>query len=119
MKRLIRPVALVLAGAMLLTACNKVTDQETSGSIDGTEPASSETEASSQGSFSGASGSSHSTSDLTEFGRGYEGVEGTGNFNYGEALQKSLLFYELQRSGALPEETRCNWRGDSGLTDGA
>lgn len=119
MKRLIRPVALVLAGAMLLTACNKVTDQETSESIVGSDGTSSETEASSQGSFNGVSGSSHSTSDLTEFGRGYEGVEGTGNFNYGEALQKSLLFYELQRSGALPEETRCNWRGDSGLTDGA
>ena len=30
-----------------------------------------------------------------------------------------MLFYELQRSGVLPEQTRCNWRGDSGLTDGA
>ena len=30
-----------------------------------------------------------------------------------------VLFYELQRSGKLPEKTRCNWRGDSGLTDGA
>ena len=41
------------------------------------------------------------------------------NFNYGEALQKSLFFYEAQRSGDLPSTNRVNWRGDSGLTDGA
>ena len=52
-------------------------------------------------------------------GDGYEGTKGTGKYNYGEALQKSLLFYELQRSGDLPEDTRCNWRGDSGLKDGS
>ena len=56
---------------------------------------------------------------LSEKGSGYEGIEGTGPYNYGEALQKSLLFYELQRSGDLPDETRCNWRGDSALTDGS
>lgn len=60
----------------------------------------------------------NNTGNLTETGNGYEGVKGTGTYNYGEALQKSLLFYELQRSGALPEETRCNWRGDSALEDG-
>ena len=59
------------------------------------------------------------TGNLTETGNGYEGVEGTGDFNYGEALQKSLLFYELQRSGDLPEQVRCNWRGDSALNDGS
>ena len=41
------------------------------------------------------------------------------SFNYGEALQKSLYFYEAQRSGDLPASNRINWRGDSGLTDGA
>ncbi|MGN0143581.1 MAG: glycoside hydrolase family 9 protein [Clostridium sp.] len=41
------------------------------------------------------------------------------NFNYGEALQKALIFYEFQRSGKLPEDKRDNWRGDSGLNDGA
>jgi endoglucanase len=40
-------------------------------------------------------------------------------FNYGEALQKSLFFYEAQRSGDLPGTNRVNWRGDSGMTDGA
>lgn len=49
---------------------------------------------------------------------GYEGREGTGAFNYGEALQKSIMFYDLQRSGDLPDDFRCNWRGDSCLNDG-
>jgi endoglucanase len=40
-------------------------------------------------------------------------------FNYGEALQKSLFFYEAQRSGDLPTNNRVNWRGDSGMTDGS
>ncbi len=59
------------------------------------------------------------TGELSENATEYEGRKGTGKYNYGEALQKAILFYELQRSGDLPEETRCNWRGDSGLTDGA
>ena len=120
MKRFIRPAACVLAGAMLLTACNKVTESETSSEESAVSAETTdETAVSSASTFDGKTGGSHSTAGLTEFGKGYEGIEGTGNFNYGEALQKSVLFYELQRSGALPEETRCNWRGDSGLTDGS
>ncbi|MEB3360206.1 MAG: glycoside hydrolase family 9 protein [Synechococcales bacterium] len=46
------------------------------------------------------------------------GAPGTGDFNYGEALQKSLLFYEAQRSGPLPDDNRIEWRGDSALKDG-
>lgn len=41
------------------------------------------------------------------------------NYNYGEALQKAIMFYEFQRSGALPDDIRNNWRGDSGLSDGS
>jgi endoglucanase len=41
------------------------------------------------------------------------------SFNYGEALQKSLFFYEAQRSGDLPTTNRVNWRGDSGMLDGS
>lgn len=41
------------------------------------------------------------------------------NYNYGEALQKAIMFYEFQRSGALPADKRDNWRADSGLSDGA
>lgn len=40
-------------------------------------------------------------------------------FNYAEALQKSIWFYEAQRSGPLPANNRVSWRGDSGLQDGA
>ncbi|SEB05567.1 endoglucanase Cel9A [Paenibacillus sp. 276b] len=42
-----------------------------------------------------------------------------GNHNYAEALQKAVYFYETQRSGNLPEDNRVEWRGDSGLNDGA
>ena len=45
--------------------------------------------------------------------------QATGEFNYAEALQDSMLFYELQRSGKLPADNRVSWRGDSDLTDGA
>ncbi|TYQ15618.1 UNVERIFIED_CONTAM: endoglucanase Cel9R [Acetivibrio alkalicellulosi] len=40
-------------------------------------------------------------------------------FNYGEALQKSIMFYEFQMSGKLPDNLRTNWRGDSCLDDGS
>jgi hypothetical protein len=40
-------------------------------------------------------------------------------FNYGEALQKAIYFYECQRSGAMPANNRVEWRGNSGMTDGA
>ncbi len=40
-------------------------------------------------------------------------------FNYAEALQKSIFFYEAQISGRKPSWNRVTWRGDSGLNDGA
>jgi endoglucanase len=40
-------------------------------------------------------------------------------FNYAEALQKSMYFYEAQRSGDLPAGNRVAWRGDSALNDGS
>ncbi|WOL01907.1 hypothetical protein Cni_G10626 [Canna indica] len=39
-------------------------------------------------------------------------------FDYGEALTKSLLYFEAQRSGKLPPNQRVTWRGDSALHDG-
>ncbi|XP_058096148.1 endoglucanase-like isoform X3 [Magnolia sinica] len=39
-------------------------------------------------------------------------------FNYGDALEKAILFFEGQRSGKLPHNQRVKWRGDSGLSDG-
>jgi endoglucanase len=43
----------------------------------------------------------------------------TASFNYAEALQKSILFYEAQQSGKLPAWNRVSWRGDSRLNDGS
>jgi endoglucanase len=40
-------------------------------------------------------------------------------FNYAEALQKAIYFYDAQRSGKLPVDNRVPWRGNSDLTDGA
>ncbi|KAK9055315.1 hypothetical protein SSX86_026397 [Deinandra increscens subsp. villosa] len=39
-------------------------------------------------------------------------------FNYKEALTKSIIFLEAQRSGKLPPHHRPPWRGDSALEDG-
>ncbi|GFP98474.1 endoglucanase 5 [Phtheirospermum japonicum] len=39
-------------------------------------------------------------------------------FDYGNALDKTLLFFEAQRSGKLPANQRVKWRGDSALRDG-
>ncbi|KAK9906086.1 hypothetical protein M0R45_000010 [Rubus argutus] len=38
--------------------------------------------------------------------------------DYGDALGKSILFFEGQRSGKLPTAQRVTWRGDSALSDG-
>ncbi|KAI3454555.1 hypothetical protein Pfo_011218 [Paulownia fortunei] len=40
------------------------------------------------------------------------------SFDYGDALDKTLLFFEAQRSGKLPVNQRVKWRGNSGLRDG-
>ncbi|KAL6494167.1 hypothetical protein OROGR_032078 [Orobanche gracilis] len=39
--------------------------------------------------------------------------------NYRDALTKSIMFFEGQRSGKLPSNQRITWRRDSGLSDGA
>ncbi|SCW63550.1 endoglucanase [Ruminococcaceae bacterium YRB3002] len=122
MNRYIRAISVVMIMSLLMTSCNTgtdgdITESDASGAASGIQT--DVTDGNTEGSFDGTEGGDHSTGDLTEYGRGYEGIEGTGKYNYGEALQKALLFYELQRSGKLPEQTRCNWRGDSGLTDGS
>lgn len=38
--------------------------------------------------------------------------------DYGDALTKSILFFEGQRSGKLPPSQRMTWRKDSALRDG-
>lgn len=39
--------------------------------------------------------------------------------DYGDALSKSVLFFEGQRSGKLPSNQRLIWRKDSALRDGS
>lgn len=39
--------------------------------------------------------------------------------DYHDALRKSILFFEGQRSGKLPSDQRLHWRRDSGIHDGA
>lgn len=43
---------------------------------------------------------------------------GRKGLDYRDALEKSLKFFEAQRSGKLPPTQRVTWRGDSGMSDG-
>ncbi|XP_057958736.1 endoglucanase 16 [Malania oleifera] len=45
-------------------------------------------------------------------------IMASADFNYREALSKSIIFLEAQRSGKLPPNNRLPWRGDSALDDG-
>jgi hypothetical protein len=44
---------------------------------------------------------------------------GDAYYNYGEALQKSLLFYKANRLGDLPDNYLLPYRADAAMTDGA
>ena len=50
---------------------------------------------------------------------GFQAAIAAAEFNYGEALDKTFMFFEAQRSGKLPLDRRVKWRGDSGLKDGS
>lgn len=50
---------------------------------------------------------------------GFAAVAVSDTPDYRDALAKSLVFFEGQRSGKLPPGQTLNWRGDSGLTDGS
>ncbi len=52
-----------------------------------------------------------STSDLIET------ASAASDYNYAEALQKSLYFYECQQAGPLPEWNRVEWRADATMND--
>ena len=45
-------------------------------------------------------------------------AERVASHDYGDALSKSILFFEGQRSGKLPPSQRMKWRKDSALRDG-
>jgi endoglucanase len=42
----------------------------------------------------------------------------TSTHDYHDALTKSILFFEGQRSGWLPPDQRATWRGNSAISDG-
>lgn len=44
-------------------------------------------------------------------------VSAAGAYNYAEALQKAIYFYECQQAGPLPEWNRVEWRGDATMND--
>ncbi|XP_037437870.1 endoglucanase 4-like isoform X2 [Triticum dicoccoides] len=46
------------------------------------------------------------------------GARNAAAFNYADALDKAVLFFEAQRSGKLPPGQRVAWRADSALSDG-
>ena len=45
-------------------------------------------------------------------------VQAQASFNYAEALQKAIFFYEAQISGPKPPWSRVTWRGNSAMQDG-
>jgi endoglucanase len=46
-------------------------------------------------------------------------AEAAGTFNYGEALQKSMFFYQAQIAGKKPDWSQVSWRGDAAMKDGS
>jgi len=57
-------------------------------------------------------GSSAGSNPAPATGGGSDGTK-----NYGDALAKSILFYDTQRSGKLPANNPIPWRGDSAMGD--
>lgn len=45
------------------------------------------------------------------------GTSANSSYNYGEALQKSMFFYQVQQSGVLPDWNEVSWRADSMTND--
>ncbi|XP_064612017.1 endoglucanase E-4-like [Liolophura sinensis] len=46
-------------------------------------------------------------------------VDAKMKYDYSKVIGYSILFFEAQRSGKLPDNNRITWRGDSALKDGA
>ncbi|KAK1276443.1 Endoglucanase 3 [Acorus gramineus] len=49
----------------------------------------------------------------------FVGAHVEGLSNYSDALAKSILYFQGQRSGRLPPDQRIKWRSHSGLNDGS
>ncbi|MGN1224812.1 MAG: glycoside hydrolase family 9 protein, partial [Ruminococcus sp.] len=46
-----------------------------------------------------------------------QAADSTSKYNYAEALQKSMFFYEVQQCGELPDWNEVSWRGDAMTND--
>lgn len=44
-------------------------------------------------------------------------ADSNSKYNYGEALQKSMFFYEVQQSGVKPDWNEVSWRSDCMTND--
>ena len=44
-------------------------------------------------------------------------ADSNSKYNYGEALQKSMFFYEVQQSGKKPDWNEVSWRSDCMTND--
>ncbi|KAG7197626.1 hypothetical protein KM043_013407 [Ampulex compressa] len=55
--------------------------------------------------------------DRTKANPAYHGQIHETERDYARVLELSLLFYEAQRSGKLPDNNRIPWRGDSAMND--
>lgn len=62
-------------------------------------------------------GMSNYTQDFTSQSNKNVNAATTAKYNYAEALQKSLFFYEVQQAGPLPEWNRVSWRADATMKD--
>src|SRR4028118_1704433 len=51
-------------------------------------------------------------------GMAFGSYQAMAQYNYGEALQKSIYFYEAQESGVRSPGSRGAWRGNAHVTDG-
>ena len=56
---------------------------------------------------------------IDHFFRPHDGPCVADTYGFNEAIDKSLLFYEAQRSGPLPSNMRIDRRKDSALNDGS
>lgn len=56
------------------------------------------------------------TCAVPELSVGY-GADAASGYNYGEALQKSLFFYQVQQSGPIADWNQVSWRDDCMMND--
>lgn len=108
-----------IVSALFLAACGSEGETD----IPGGSTSSSSSSSSSNGSSSSTSSTSSSGHSSSSSSSGHSSCEasdcnGTGQFRYGEALQKSWYFYEAQQAGELPDWNRVSWRGNATPEDG-